>query len=89
MSLRLAARSAPRSRDVTTDAESAARLRRLGGVGGERQAAERELHARLVRIAPRRGKDAAGADDRVGRPHLTRSYDVLCSPQRAELGVRV
>ena len=33
------------------DEESAVWLRRLGGGGGERQAAERELHARLVRIA--------------------------------------
>jgi len=33
------------------DQETAAWLRRLGGVGLERQAAERELHARLVRIA--------------------------------------
>ena len=33
------------------DEESAAWLRRLGAGGGERQAAERELHARLVRIA--------------------------------------
>jgi RNA polymerase sigma-70 factor (ECF subfamily) len=33
------------------DEESAAWLRRLGAGGGDRQAAERELHARLVRIA--------------------------------------
>ena len=33
------------------DAESAAWLRRLGAGGAERWAAERELHARLVRIA--------------------------------------
>jgi RNA polymerase sigma-70 factor (ECF subfamily) len=33
------------------DEESSAWLRRLGASGGERQAAERELHARLVRIA--------------------------------------
>jgi RNA polymerase sigma-70 factor (ECF subfamily) len=33
------------------DEESAAWLRRLGAAGGERQAAELELHARLVRIA--------------------------------------
>jgi len=33
------------------DEESLAWLRRLGAVDGERQAAERELHARLVRIA--------------------------------------
>ena len=33
------------------DEESAAWLRRLGAEDGERQAAERELHARLVRIA--------------------------------------
>jgi RNA polymerase sigma-70 factor (ECF subfamily) len=33
------------------DEESAAWLRRLGAGGGERQAAERELYARLVRIA--------------------------------------
>jgi RNA polymerase sigma-70 factor, ECF subfamily len=33
------------------DEESSVWLRRLGAVGGERQAAERELHARLVRIA--------------------------------------
>jgi RNA polymerase sigma-70 factor (ECF subfamily) len=33
------------------DDESAAWLRRLGAVGAERQAAERELHERLVRIA--------------------------------------
>jgi RNA polymerase sigma-70 factor, ECF subfamily len=33
------------------DEESAAWLRRLGAAGGDRQAAERELHARLVRIA--------------------------------------
>ena len=33
------------------DEESAAWLRRLGAEGGQRQAAERELHARLVRIA--------------------------------------
>jgi RNA polymerase sigma-70 factor (ECF subfamily) len=33
------------------DEESAGWLRRLGAVGGERHAAERELHARLVRIA--------------------------------------
>jgi RNA polymerase sigma-70 factor (ECF subfamily) len=33
------------------DDESADWLRRLGSAGGERQAAERELHARLVRIA--------------------------------------
>lgn len=33
------------------DQESAGWLRRLGADGGERQAAERELHARLVRIA--------------------------------------
>jgi len=33
------------------DEESAGWLRRLGAGGGERQAAERELHARLVRIA--------------------------------------
>jgi RNA polymerase sigma-70 factor (ECF subfamily) len=33
------------------DEESAGWLRRLGTGGGERQAAERELHARLVRIA--------------------------------------
>jgi RNA polymerase sigma-70 factor, ECF subfamily len=33
------------------DEESAGWLRRLGADGGERQAAERELHARLVRIA--------------------------------------
>ncbi|HYZ53558.1 MAG TPA: sigma-70 family RNA polymerase sigma factor [Streptosporangiaceae bacterium] len=33
------------------DEESAAWLRRLGAEGGARQAAERELHARLVRIA--------------------------------------
>jgi len=33
------------------DEESSAWLRRLGAGGGERQAAERELHARLVRIA--------------------------------------
>jgi RNA polymerase sigma-70 factor, ECF subfamily len=34
-----------------SDEESAAWLGRLGAAGGERQAAERELHARLVRIA--------------------------------------
>lgn len=33
------------------DEESSAWLRRLGAGGGERHAAERELHARLVRIA--------------------------------------
>ena len=33
------------------DEESSVWLRRLGAGGGERQAAERELHARLVRIA--------------------------------------
>ena len=33
------------------DDESAGWLRRLGAAGGERQTAERELHARLVRIA--------------------------------------
>lgn len=33
------------------DEESSVWLRRLGAAGGERQAAERELHARLVRIA--------------------------------------
>jgi RNA polymerase sigma-70 factor (ECF subfamily) len=33
------------------DEESAAWLRRLGATGGERELAERELHARLVRIA--------------------------------------
>jgi RNA polymerase sigma-70 factor, ECF subfamily len=33
------------------DEETAGWLRRLGAGGGERQAAERELHARLVRIA--------------------------------------
>lgn len=33
------------------DEESATWLCRLGAVGGQRQAAERELHARLVRIA--------------------------------------
>ena len=33
------------------DEDSAGWLRRLGADGGERQAAERELHARLVRIA--------------------------------------
>jgi RNA polymerase sigma-70 factor (ECF subfamily) len=33
------------------DQETAGWLRRLGGDDGERQAAERELHARLVRIA--------------------------------------
>jgi RNA polymerase sigma-70 factor (ECF subfamily) len=33
------------------DEESAGWLRRLDAAGGERQAAERELHARLVRIA--------------------------------------
>jgi RNA polymerase sigma-70 factor (ECF subfamily) len=33
------------------DQESAGWLRRLGADGGERQVAERELHARLVRIA--------------------------------------
>jgi RNA polymerase sigma-70 factor, ECF subfamily len=33
------------------DEESSAWLCRLGAVGGEREAAERELHARLVRIA--------------------------------------
>ncbi len=33
------------------DDESAGWLRRLGADGGDRQAAERELHARLVRIA--------------------------------------
>ena len=33
------------------DEESAGWLRRLGADGGERRAAERELHARLVRIA--------------------------------------
>jgi len=33
------------------DEESSAWLRRLGATGGEQQAAERELHARLVRIA--------------------------------------
>jgi RNA polymerase sigma-70 factor (ECF subfamily) len=33
------------------DEESAAWLRRLGAEGGERQAAERELHARLIGIA--------------------------------------
>lgn len=33
------------------DEESAVWLRRLGGGGGERQEAEREFHARLVRIA--------------------------------------
>jgi RNA polymerase sigma-70 factor, ECF subfamily len=33
------------------DEESAAWLRRLGAAGAERRAAERELHARLVRIA--------------------------------------
>jgi hypothetical protein len=32
------------------DEESSAWLRRLGAAGGERRAAERELHARLVRI---------------------------------------
>ena len=33
------------------DEESSAWLHRLGTAGAERQAAERELHARLVRIA--------------------------------------
>src|ERR1700722_1085175 len=33
------------------DEESSAWLRRLGAAGAERRAAERELHARLVRIA--------------------------------------
>jgi hypothetical protein len=33
------------------DEESSAWLYRLGAAGGERRAAERELHARLVRIA--------------------------------------
>ena len=36
---------------VDLDEESSAWLRRLGAGGGERQAAERELYARLVRIA--------------------------------------
>src|SRR3984957_16114343 len=36
---------------VELDAESAAWLGRLGAGGRERQAAERELYARLVRIA--------------------------------------
>ena len=39
------------SRAEDLDQESAGWLRRLGADGGERQAAERELHARLVRIA--------------------------------------
>ena len=37
--------------DRGPDEESAAWLRRLGAAGAERRAAERELHARLVRIA--------------------------------------
>jgi len=40
-----------RERTERLDEESSAWLRRLGGAGGERQAAERDLHARLVRIA--------------------------------------
>jgi RNA polymerase sigma-70 factor (ECF subfamily) len=42
---------ARRSAAVELDEESSAWLRRLGAAGGQRQAAERELHARLVRIA--------------------------------------
>lgn len=42
-------RAGPSVKDL--DEESAGWLRRLGTAGGERQAAERELHARLVRIA--------------------------------------
>ncbi len=40
------------------DGESAAWLHRLGAGGGEGQAAERELHARLVR-SRRRGRGRA------------------------------
>jgi RNA polymerase sigma-70 factor (ECF subfamily) len=40
---------APGAADL--DEESSAWLRRLGAPGAERRAAERELHARLVRIA--------------------------------------
>ena len=42
-------RAGPSVKDL--DEESAGWLRRLGTAGGERQAAERELHARLIRIA--------------------------------------
>jgi RNA polymerase sigma-70 factor, ECF subfamily len=42
-------RARPTAKDL--DEESAGWLRRLDAGGGEQQAAERELHARLVRIA--------------------------------------
>jgi RNA polymerase sigma-70 factor (ECF subfamily) len=42
---------ARRSAAVELDEESSAWLRRLGAASGQRQVAERELHARLVRIA--------------------------------------
>ena len=52
------------------DAESASWLRRLGAGGGERQAAERELHARLVRIALAEVRRRAASTPVTG-PELT------------------
>jgi RNA polymerase sigma-70 factor (ECF subfamily) len=49
------------------DEESAGWLRRLGAGGGERQAAERELHARLVRIALAEVRRRSGGTPVAGR----------------------
>jgi RNA polymerase sigma-70 factor (ECF subfamily) len=52
---------------VGLDEESLAWLRRLGGAGGELLAAERELHARLVRIALAEVRRRAAGTPVVGR----------------------
>src|ERR1700761_5987315 len=49
------------------DEESAGWLRRLDAAGGERQAAERELHARLVRIALAEVRRRAGSTPVTGQ----------------------
>ncbi|HEX3713133.1 MAG TPA: hypothetical protein VHV09_10085, partial [Trebonia sp.] len=49
------------------DEESSAWLRRLGTTGPERQAAERELHARLVRIALAEVRRRAASTPVTGR----------------------
>jgi RNA polymerase sigma-70 factor (ECF subfamily) len=56
---------APGAADL--DEESSAWLRRLGTTGAERQAAERELHARLVRIALAEVRRRAASTPVTGR----------------------
>ena len=68
------------------DEESAAWLRRLGAEGGERQAAERELHARLVRIALAEVRRRAASTPVAGRELDDVAHQAADDAMLADLG---